>query len=119
MIAFYWFAGEILAAALMRCAKTDESRHAGALTWINSRGEVIDLATAKVITIGECAQRMRRSTEWVLRKIRAGELYPVLRHNARSVEVFEPAISDWLDRASATAAKNVSGATPSRSATNA
>jgi hypothetical protein len=62
--------------------------------WRNSIGQEFDLATEKLLSVGEVALATRRSTEWVLRKIREGELYPVVFHNARLVEVYACAVTD-------------------------
>lgn len=66
--------------------------------WTNSRGQQFDLSVEKRYSPGEAAMKMRRSTEWVLRLVRSGELSPVCRLNCRTVEIYDCAISDFYAR---------------------
>lgn len=68
------------------------------MVWRNSLGQEFDLSREAKHVPGEVALKMRRSTEWVLRKIRAQELYPVVYHNPRFVEVYDCAIVDYYMR---------------------
>jgi hypothetical protein len=68
------------------------------MLWTNSLGQEFDLSAQPKHVPGEVAIKMRRSTEWVLRKIRAAELYPVVYHNPRFVEVYDCAIADYYHR---------------------
>lgn len=71
---------------------------AAGMVWRNSIGQVFDLATEKKHTPGEVATQMRRSSEWVLRKVREKQLYPVVQHNERFVEIYACAIADYYHR---------------------
>jgi hypothetical protein len=75
--------------------------------WRDSLGHEFDLAKEKRISPGEAATKMKRSTEWVLRKIRANELYPHVYYNPRLVEVWACALDDYLVR-------NIQRANPGR-----
>lgn len=68
------------------------------MLWRNSLGQEFDLAREAKHVPSEVATKMRRSTEWVLRQIRAGALYPIVVHNGRFVEVYECAIADYYHR---------------------
>ena len=78
------------------------------ITWHDSLGRPHDLTREARSTPSEIALKMRRSTEWVLREIRAGRLYPVVRHNLRYIEVYHCAIDDYYIRM--TAAHNAAAA---------
>lgn len=66
--------------------------------WRNSLGQEFDLAAQPRLSPGDVALKVKRSAEWVLRKVRAKQLYPVIYHNARSVEIYECAITDYYHR---------------------
>lgn len=66
--------------------------------WRDSLNREHDLSREPKCTPGEIALMMRRSTEWVLRKIRAGELYPYVRHNERYIEVYVCGVPDYYTR---------------------
>lgn len=66
--------------------------------WTDSLGRVHDLARADRLSVGEAALRLKRSTKSVLRKIRRAELYPVVQHSARDIEVYVVALDDYLAR---------------------
>lgn len=68
------------------------------MLWINSLNQEIDLKKEPKLSPGETAIRMKRSTEWVLQQIRKSELYPVVSHNPRFLEVYECAITDYYAR---------------------
>ena len=66
--------------------------------WRNSLGQECDLSKEGRFAAGEVALLMNRSAEWVLRQVRAGELYPVITHNQRSVEIYGCAVADYYAR---------------------
>jgi methionyl-tRNA formyltransferase len=68
------------------------------LFWRDTLGREFNLLTEKRLSPGEAAIRLNRSTEWVLRKIRANELYPHVYFNPRLVEVWECGLSDYIVR---------------------
>lgn len=68
------------------------------MIWRNSLGEEFDLTKEAKRTPGEIALRVRRSTDWVLRKVRAGEIYPVIAHNPRFIEIYDCAVADYYIR---------------------
>lgn len=70
----------------------------GAVTWTDSTGARHDLLAERVLSPGEAARALDRSTSWVLRRVRRGEIYPVLRANARSLEIFACALADYRAR---------------------
>lgn len=70
----------------------------GGCVWRDSSGTDHDLLTAKRLSPGEAAIELKKSTEWVLRKIRRNELFPVVYYNSRSVEVWLCGVRDYLAR---------------------
>lgn len=66
--------------------------------FVDSIGRTHDLETDRRYSPGEAAISMKRSPEWVLREIRARNLYPVIYHNERSVELYDCAIKDYYAR---------------------
>lgn len=68
------------------------------ITWIDSRGAAHDLLRERRYSPCEAARLMGRSTEWVLRKIRAGELYPTCRYNLRTIEIWQCGLEDYVAR---------------------
>ena len=82
--------------------------------WRDSLGREHDLSREPKSTPGEVATAMRRSTAWVLREIRMGNLFPIVRHNLRFIEVYECGLADYYLRhtvgASAAGAQVTEGA---------
>jgi methionyl-tRNA formyltransferase len=70
----------------------------GGCFWRDSSGTEHDLLKSKRVSPGEAAIHLNRSTEWVLRKIRANELFPVVYYNPRSVEVWVCGLDDFVAR---------------------
>ena len=66
--------------------------------WKNSLGQEIDLSREARFVPKDVATRMRRSTEWVRRKIREKELFPIIIHSEQFIEVYECAIVDYYHR---------------------
>lgn len=66
--------------------------------WRNSLSQEFNLAHEARVTPGEAAIKMKRSTEWVLRRIRDGALYPVVYLNPRCVEIYACGITDYYTR---------------------
>lgn len=66
--------------------------------WVDSLGAEHDLMREERMSPGELALVAKRSPEWILRLIRAGELYPVLRINPRTLEVWRCSYDDYLVR---------------------
>lgn len=66
--------------------------------WVDSLGCEHDLLRSERMSPGELAIIAKRSPEWILRLIRAGELYPVLRINPRTLEVWRCSYDDYLVR---------------------
>lgn len=69
------------------------------LVWIDSLGQPHQLAKAVRLSIGDVASRLCRSKKTVLRRITAGEIYPVIRHSAADIEIYSVAVTDYLHRA--------------------
>lgn len=67
--------------------------------WKDSLGREHDLMKERRMSPGEAAIELKRSTEWVLRKIRNEEFYPCVYFNVRLVEVWACGIEDYLVRA--------------------
>lgn len=74
---------------------TDPAR---GLVWRDCLGRDHVLISCKRLTIGEVAARLRCDEGTVRNRINSGLLYPVFRHNARAIEVAEPAVDDFLAR---------------------
>jgi hypothetical protein len=68
------------------------------LFWKNSLGQEIDLSREPLLVPKDVATKMGKSTEWVRRKIRDGEIYPVIIHSDLFIEVYECAIQDYRTR---------------------
>jgi len=68
------------------------------VTWVDSLNRAHNLERERLLSTGEVATEMKRSVDWVLRAIRDGELYPVLHHNPRNIEVYGCAIRDYYAR---------------------
>lgn len=68
------------------------------LVWIDSLKRPHVLAKVARISIGEVSRRLGVDDRTVLRRIKAKELYPVARHSARFIEVYECGVRDYLDR---------------------
>lgn len=71
---------------------------ASAIVWVDSRGASHDLLREKRYSPGDAALIMGRSVEWVLRKIRANELFPVVKYNSRTIEIWQCGLEDLLVR---------------------
>jgi hypothetical protein len=72
---------------------------AGVLTWTDSLGRKHDLLQARRISIGEAARKIGVSKSTVVRRIAAGDLYPVVRQSARLIEVYSIGVDDYVARA--------------------
>lgn len=68
------------------------------LLWTDSLGRVHNLEACERVSVGGAALRLQRSTRSVLRKIRRVELYPVVRHSCRDIEVYVVGIDDYIAR---------------------
>lgn len=68
------------------------------LLWTDSLGRVHDLNHAQRVSVGIAAIRLNLCTRTILRRIAVGELYPVLKHNARCVEIYACGLDDYLVR---------------------
>lgn len=80
------------------------------LVWVDSLGQAHQLAKAVRLSIGDVATRLNRSNKTVLRRIAAGELYPVIRHSAADIEVYGVAVTDYIHRATLKGYAPVGGA---------
>jgi len=72
------------------------------VTFIDSLRRVHDLANERTLSPKEAASDARlggMSAKTVLRLIRRGEIYPILRRNRRVFLVFDCALTDWRLRA--------------------
>lgn len=72
---------------------------AAGVRWCDSLGREFDLLSEPRLSPGATALKMNRSAEWVLRQVRAGQLYPHVYFNERTVEIWACAIDDYLIRA--------------------
>jgi len=61
----------------------------------DSSGRIHDLSTDPLHWPGEAAQILNMASETVLRKVRSGQLYPVVYYNKRRLKIFACAIKDW------------------------
>lgn len=73
--------------------------------FIDSRGEEHDLARQTPITAKEAAgtHGLPDNPRKVLDLVRTGQLYPVLRLNARVIRIYPAALTDYWQRLTATA----------------
>lgn len=71
----------------------------GVLTWTDSLGRKHDLLQSRRISIGEAARKIGVSESTIMRRITDGQLYPVVRHSARLIEVYSVAVEDYVARA--------------------
>ena len=70
----------------------------GHTSWADSSDVLHDLTTEKRISTAIAAKRLDLTPQTVRRMIQRGEIYPVLRHNSRRIEIYECALDDYIAR---------------------
>jgi len=75
------------------------------LHWTDSLGRVHDLVKCQRTSVGGAAILLQRSIRSVLRKIESKQLYPVVRHSERDIEVYLCGVEDYLVRKTADVAR--------------
>jgi len=82
---------------ILPCPGLKITTNAG-VSFTDSLGRVHDLEREKVLRPKQAAATLQYHEKTVLRLIRAGDLYPVFRRNARVILIFDCALTDWRAR---------------------
>jgi len=70
----------------------------GRLTFTGCTGLQYDLTTEPALSTFDASKEMRVHPETMLRQVRAGELYPVIYVNQRTILIYRCAITDFYLR---------------------
>lgn len=67
-------------------------------TYTDSKGVRHDLTTAPRLSVGEAAIKLKCSVKTVRRRLRQGQLGPVVRLSAADVQLYAVGVADFIAR---------------------